>query len=157
MKGYYKNPKLTEECFTEDGYFKTGDLGEISDGKYLTLKGRCKNMILGPNGENIYPENIESLINNQKYVEESLVISDGSGGLSAMIKIDIEAIAKNFALDVENAQKKAHEILSIIHKDTNKQLNSFSKIKKVELQKESFIRTPTEKIKRYLYQNRRVS
>jgi len=157
MKGYYKNPKLTEECFTEDGYFKTGDLGEISDGKYLTLKGRCKNMILGPNGENIYPENIESLINNQKYVEESLVISDGSGGLSAMIKIDIEAIAKNFAIDFENAQKKAHEILSTIHQDINKQLNSFSKIKKVEMQKEAFVRTPTEKIKRYLYQNKRVS
>lgn len=154
MKGYYKNDELTAESFTEDGFFRTGDLGLIDNKKYLTLNGRCKTMILGPSGENIYPENIESIINNHDYVQESLVIPDEAGGLLAMIKIDIEAIAKNFALDVEQTNKKAHEILNKIHQDINKQLNSFSKVKKVEMQKEPFVRTPTEKIKRYLYQKK---
>ncbi|MDD4082304.1 MAG: AMP-binding protein [Sphaerochaetaceae bacterium] len=157
MKGYYRNPELTAESFTEDGFLKTGDLGELTKGKFLALKGRCKNMILGPNGENIYPENIESIINNQEYVEESLVISNGNGELFAMIKIDIEAIAKNFTVDIEQAQTKAHEILLKIHMDSNKQLNSFSKVKKVEIHQEPFVRTPTEKIKRYLYQERHIS
>lgn len=154
MQGYYKSPELTEESFTPEGYFKTGDLGELIDGKDLVLKGRCKNMILGPNGENIYPENIESIINNQQYVDESLVLPDEAGALLAMIKLDIESIAKNFALDIENTHQKAHEILNKIHKDINKQLNSFSKVKSVKMQEEPFIRTPTQKIKRYLYKEK---
>ncbi len=88
MLGYYKEEKLTKKTFTEDGWFKTGDLGLIVRGR-LSLKGRSKTMILGPGGENIYPENIETLINNRPYVQESLVML-GEGGLGALIKIDIE-------------------------------------------------------------------
>lgn len=150
MKGYYKNDELTRESFTEDGFFKTGDLGVFDKNKRLCLKGRSKNMILGSGGENIYPESIESLINNQDFVEESLVIENGTG-LMALIKIDIESYSKMTKLSVEDAQKSAIDYINKLKKDINKELNSFSRIHDVSLQSEPFQRTPTQKIKRFIY------
>ncbi|MCF7945594.1 MAG: AMP-binding protein [Spirochaetia bacterium] len=150
MLGYYKNPEETKKVFTEDGWFKTGDLGVFDKKGYLFIKGRKKNMILGPSGENIYPELIENMLNNYDFVEESLVLSSNEG-ITARIKIDVEEYAKNFRVSADQAGEHVKEYLDNIRKRVNKELNVFSKINHVIHQKESFIRTPTKKIKRYLY------
>ncbi|NCD05203.1 MAG: long-chain fatty acid--CoA ligase [Spirochaetia bacterium] len=152
MKGYYKNNELNKEVFTEDGYFRTGDLGVVVK-KRLLLKGRSKTMILGSGGENIYPEAIESIFNNQEFVEETLVIPEGSS-LVALIKIDYEAFAKITKLSFEDSKAAAFEYINKLKRDINKELNSFSKIHEVTLQDEPFQRTPTQKIKRFLYLDR---
>jgi len=149
MKGYYNNEQLTKESFTEDGWYCTGDLGILQKGR-LAIKGRKKTMILGSGGENIYPENIETIINNLPFVQESLVVP-GNGGLAAMIKLDIEAMAENLKLSVTQAKDEALLYLSKIRDDVNKELSSYSRISDVTLQDEPFQRTPTLKIKRYLY------
>ncbi|MDD3941643.1 MAG: AMP-binding protein [Sphaerochaetaceae bacterium] len=152
MQGYYENPSLTAEVFTADGWFKTGDLGIIERNR-LSIKGRKKTMILGPSGENIYPELIETLINNRPYVQESLVLSD-EGGLAAMIKLDLELMAENLKISVQDAKESAATYLVHLKEEVNKELSSFSRIRDVSLQDEPFQRTPTMKIKRYLYQIR---
>jgi long-chain acyl-CoA synthetase len=149
MKGYFKNEELTAEVMTEDGFFRTGDLGVVIK-KRLALRGRSKTMILGSGGENIYPESIESLINNQEFVQESLVVPDGSG-LMALIKIDIESYSKIKKLSMEDAKAGANEYINKLKRDVNKELNSFSRIHDVTLQEEPFQRTPTQKIKRFIY------
>lgn len=149
MKGYYKNEDLTKESFTEDGYFRTGDIGEFRKGR-LAICGRCKTMILGPSGENIYPENIEFLINAEEDVVESLVIPE-SGGLTAMIRLDLKALKRKGIVATDQIQV----YINSIRKRVNEKLASFSRIGKVEIQDEPFERTPTDKIKRFLYQNRR--
>lgn len=149
MQGYYKNPDLTAEVFTEDGWFKTGDLGIIEKHR-LSIKGRKKTMILGPSGENIYPELIENIFNNLPYVQESLVLS-GEGGLAALIKLDFELMAENLKLSVNDAKESAATYLAHVREEVNKELSSFSRIRDVSLQDEPFQRTPTLKIKRYLY------
>ncbi|MBR5099199.1 MAG: AMP-binding protein [Spirochaetales bacterium] len=146
MKGYYKNEALTDEVFTEDGYFRTGDIGQFKDGR-LAIKGRCKTMILGPSGENIYPENIEFLINSEEDVVESLVVADQCG-LTAMIRLDMKALKKKGIVAVEAIQSRLDAIL----KSVNVKLASFSRIRKAEIQEVPFERTPTDKIKRFLYQ-----
>ena len=143
MKGYYKMPELTKETFTEDGYFRTGDLGAFEDGR-LVIKGRSKSMILGSGGENIYPDNIESLINAQDFVVESLVVPDDRS-LTAMVRLDIKALNKTFkGIDIQDFLEK-------IRSEVNQKLASFSRIHRIKLQETPFERTPTEKIKRYLY------
>lgn len=143
MKGYYKMPELTKETFTEDGYFRTGDLGAFEDGR-LVIKGRSKSMILGSGGENIYPDNIESLINAQDFVVESLVVPDDRS-LTAMVRLDIKALNKTFKdIDIQDFLEK-------IRSEVNQKLASFSRIHRIKLQETPFERTPTEKIKRYLY------
>ena len=154
MKGYYMRPDLTAEVFTEDGYFLTGDLGYLDRRGRLAIRGRVKTMILGPGGENIYPEMIESLINSQDFVEESLVVPD-NGGLLALIRIDVKMMAEKLRISVQEAQKEAEKYIASIRKDVNKQLSAFSKISSVELQEQPFERTPTQKIKRFLYTKRR--
>ncbi|MGD1822498.1 MAG: AMP-binding protein [Pleomorphochaeta sp.] len=149
MKGYYKNDELNKEVFTKDGYFKTGDLGMVEKNR-LALKGRSKTMILGAGGENIYPEAIESIFNNQEFVQETLVIPEGSS-LVALIKIDYEAYSKITKLSIEETKKAASDYINKLKRDINKELNSFSKIHDVSLQDEPFQRTPTQKIKRFLY------
>jgi len=149
MLGYYKEEKLTKKTFTEDGWFKTGDLGLIVRGR-LSLKGRSKTMILGPGGENIYPENIETLINNRPYVQESLVML-GEGGLGALIKIDIELMAQNLKTSVEDAREDAAAYVARLKEEVNKELSSFSRLRETKVHDEPFQRTPTLKIKRYLY------
>ena len=148
MKGYYRNEELTREVFTEDGYFRTGDIGEFKDGR-LAIKGRCKTMILGPSGENIYPENIEFLINSEEDVLESLVVED-QGGLTAMIRLDMKALKKKGILAIDAIQLKLDAILRTV----NGKLSSFSKISRAEIQEVPFERTPTDKIKRFLYQKK---
>lgn len=150
MKGYYKNEELNKESFTSDGYFKTGDLGFINKEGFLAIKGRVKTMILGPSGENIYPESIESLINNMEYVQESLIVPR-EGGLLALIKLDLDSIAEKLKLNAEEVVNYAESYIQKLKKTVNNQLSSFSKIDEAELQNEAFERTPTQKIKRFLY------
>lgn len=150
MQGYYKNEALTKESFTDDGWFKTGDLG-IIERRRLTIKGRSKTMILGPGGENIYPEIIETLINNLPYVQESLVLEDNEGGIAALIKLDFELMAENLKLSAQEAKENAITYLGNLREEVNRELSSFSRIRDVSLQDEPFERTPTLKIKRYLY------
>ena len=154
MQGYYANPELNKASFTEDGYFRTGDLGYIDTRGCLAIKGRVKTMILGSGGENIYPEPIESLINANEYVEESLVVPD-KGGLVALIKIDLELMSKKMKISLQEAHGEALKYVKRIKTDVNSELSAFSRISDVELQEEPFERTPTQKIKRFLYEKRR--
>ncbi len=143
MKGYYKMPELTAQAFTQDGYFRTGDLGAFEEGR-LAIKGRSKSLILGANGENIYPDTIETLINAQEFVLESLVIPEDKS-LTAMVRLDLQALQR--ALGSINLQN----FLEDLKKEINSKLSTFSRINNIRLQEVPFERTPTEKIKRYLY------
>ncbi len=146
--GYFKNEEATAEVFTEDGWFRTGDMGVIDEDGSLYIKGRNKCMILGPSGQNIYPEELETVINSMAYVVDSLVIEDNDG-LTALIYPDFQMGAK------DGMNQKA--FVSYI-KDTlpelNKELPNYAKIKKIEVMSEDFERTPKKSIKRYLYQRR---
>ena len=144
--GYYKNPEATADAFTEDGWFRTGDIGVLDNDGYLFLRGRSKCMILGPSGQNIYPEEIEYAINNLPLVSDSLVIDD-KGMLTALIYPDYAAGEKQ-GLDADAVKGKIQDMLP----ELNKQLPSYSKIKKVECRDEDFERTPKKSIRRYLYQ-----
>ncbi len=150
MLGYYGNEALTREAFTDDGYFRTGDLGLLDKKGRLAIKGRTKTMILGPGGENIYPELIESVINNQSFVQESLVVPD-EGGLLAMVKLDLESFAEKMSLNINDAKAEAAKYIAKLREDVNKELSASSRLSDVELQEEPFQRTPTQKIKRFLY------
>lgn len=146
--GYYKNEEATNAVFTEDGWFKTGDMGVIDSDGYLFLKGRSKCMILGPSGQNIYPEEVETVINSLSYVVESLVIED-NGGLTALIFPDF-ALAEKDGLVGELLKAKIDELVFA----ANQELPNYSRIKKVEIMPEDFERTPKRSIKRYLYQRK---
>ena len=116
----------------------------------LYIKGRCKTMILGPAGENIYPESIESVINNMQFVQESLVVPEGTG-LLALIRIDLEAYAKSLKIDLDQAREEAKKYVLSLRGQVNKELSAQNRIDAVELQEEDFERTATQKIKRFLY------
>jgi len=154
MKGYYKAPDITKEVFTEDGWFRTGDRGVFDKNNMLYIKGRIKTMIVGASGENIYPEEIESVINKMRFVLESLVV-EKKGKLVAMIHLNMDELEENFKnlkTEAKNfLHEKAEEILSEIHKKANAELNKFSRIQQVILQPNPFEKTPTKKIKRFLY------
>jgi long-chain acyl-CoA synthetase len=154
MRGYYKAPEITSEVFTEDGWFKTGDRGCFDKNKMLHIKGRIKTMIVGASGENIYPEEKETKKNKMRFVLESLVI-EKKGKLVAMIHLNMEEIESNFQhLKLEAQQyinDKSEEILKEIHKKVNEEVNKFSRIQQVVLQSDPFEKTPTKKIKRFLY------
>ncbi len=154
MKGYYKEPKLTKEVLTEDGWLKTGDRGFFDKDKYLYIKGRIKNMIVGASGENIYPEEIESIINNFKYVLESIVV-EKKGKLIALVHFNYEELEKQFQHLKEEAvhfaKKKADELIDELHTYINSKVNKFSRVYAVVPQTIPFEKTATQKIKRYLY------
>jgi long-chain acyl-CoA synthetase len=154
MKGYYKEPEMTKEVLTPDGWFKTGDLGTLDRYNNLYIKGRLKNMIVGASGENIYPEEIESIINNFRFVVESLVVQQ-KGKLVAMVHINMEELEKKYInLKVDMAGKfeeKKEELLAELKEYVNSQVNKFSQIQKVVLQPVPFQKTATLKIKRFLY------
>ena len=154
MKGYYKEPELTREVMTEDGWFKTGDLGILDETNYLYIRGRSKNVIIGSTGENIFPEDIESVINNFKHVSESLVIQQ-KGKLVAMVHFNREEIEGKYqhlkGELSEFVEEKCEELSKELHEYVNARVNKFSKIQKVMLQKEEFVKTATKKIKRFLY------
>ena len=144
--GYYKNEEATAEVFTEDGWFRTGDMGILDEDGSLFIKGRTKCMILGPSGQNIYPEEVETLLNSQPYVVESLVIED-DGGLTALIYPDFPQGAKD-GMNQRAFVKYMEERLS----EWNAILPNYARLKKVEVMSEDFERTPKKSIKRYLYQ-----
>ena len=144
--GYYKNEEATQEVLTEDGWFRTGDMGVIDTEGSLFIKGRTKCMILGPSGQNIYPEEVETVVNNQPYVVDSLVIED-NGGLTALIYPDFPQGARD-GMKQEEFVKYLEGTLS----ELNKELPNYAKLKKIEVMSEDFERTPKKSIKRYLYQ-----
>ena len=144
--GYYKNEEATSAVFTKDGWFRTGDMGVIDSDGSLFLKGRSKCMILGPSGQNIYPEEIETVLNSQPYVVDSLVIED-NGGLTALIYPDFRQ-GETDGMDQDAMVKHFDAALS----DINKELPNYAKLKKIEVMSEDFERTPKKSIKRYLYQ-----
>ncbi|MBU0721593.1 AMP-binding protein [bacterium] len=152
MLGYYKDEEKTKEVM-DDGWFLTGDLGYIDDDGYLYISGRSKNVIIGSDGKNIYPEQIESLINQNIAVLDSLVMEQ-DGKLVARIHLDYELIDKMFEADKNPDDKVREEIsnfLEEMRKDVNSKISSFSRMVKFIEQIEPFIKTPTKKIKRYLY------
>ena len=145
-QGYYKNEEATRESFTDDGWFRTGDMGIIDQDGYLFLKGRSKCMVLGPSGQNIYPEELEAVINNYNYVVDSLVIEE-NGGLTALIYPDWHQ-GELDGMNKEALEARIREALPSI----NKEIPNYAQIKKVEFMPEDFERTPKKSIKRYLYQ-----
>jgi long-chain acyl-CoA synthetase len=154
MQGYYKEPEMTKEVLTSDGWFKTGDLGTFDANNNLYIKGRLKNMIVGASGENIYPEEIESVINNFRYVAESLVIQQ-KGKLVALVHINMEELEKKYqhlkSEMTKQYEEKIDEILAELQEYVNSQVNKYSQINKVVLQPVPFQKTATQKIKRFLY------
>lgn len=154
MKGYYKEPEMTKEVLTSDGWFKTGDLGTLDHNNNLFIKGRLKNMILSSSGENIYPEEIESIINNFRFVVESLVVQQ-KGKLVALVHINMEELEKKYQDLKQDMSKqfddKVEEVLNELQLYVNTHVNKFSQIQKVVLQPVPFQKTATLKIKRFLY------
>ena len=144
--GYYKNPDVTAKCFTPDGWFRTGDMGVMDADGYLFLRGRSKCMVLGPSGQNIYPEEVEATINNFNYVVDSLVVED-DGSLTALIYPDWH----QGELDGYTRSEFKKHIIGMLPA-INDELPKYAQIKKIELMPEDFERTPKKSIKRYLYQ-----
>ena len=144
--GYYKNSEATDAAFTEDGWFRTGDMGVMDKDGYLFLRGRSKCMILGPSGQNIYPEEIECVLNNMPYVVDSLVIED-DGALTALIYPDFHQ-GELDGLSREALEKNLNDSLAV----ANQELPNYARVKKIEVMPEDFERTPKRSIKRYLYQ-----
>ena len=153
MKGYYKDPEKTAEVFTRDEWFKTGDLGFLDKQGILFIKGRLKNMILGPNGENIYPEEIEAVINRNPFVADSLVTRMGNS-LVGRVHLNTEKIdefLKTLKASPEELARIKSEILESIRKKANDSLNVLSRLSELIEQVEPFEKTPSLKIKRFLY------
>lgn len=145
MLGYYKNEEATKETFTEDGWLRTGDLGYVDEDGDIFIKGRSKTMMLGSNGQNIYPEELEDKLNNMPYVMESLVVQRGEK-IIALIYPDVEACdAAGFSQEQIQAQ------METIRKDVNSQLAAYEQIAFVEIQAHEFEKTPKNSIKRYMY------
>ena len=140
MMGYYKDPERTKEAFTEDGYFRTNDLASIDEKGRFRIRGRLNNIILGPSGENIYPEEIEKVIKDEDGVAEAIVIQRNKS-LIALIELSDGVI--------EDINKFKHNILDKV----NSKVSTNSKIGEVQIMKEPFIKTATQKIRRFLYKD----
>lgn len=159
MLGYYKNPEATAEVIDADGWFHTGDLGEFDAEKRLHIKGRLKNMILGPAGENIYPEDIECVLSEHDCIEEALVTEQG-GRLVAFVHFNAEQLEAriadwraNWKSKQEALEAKSKELCAEIKGYVNEKVNQFSHLSEVIELKEEFIKTPSMKIRRFLYNN----
>ena len=157
MLGYFKNPEATKEVFTDDGWFRTGDLGEFDKDGWLYIKGRLKNMIVGPGGENIYPEDIETVLNSHVYIADSIV-TEQEGRLVALVHFnrdEIEAMVDNWREEWETQKEaweaKTEQLKKEIMDFVNAKVNRFSRISEVVEEKDDFAKTPTHKIKRFLY------
>lgn len=153
MQGYYKAPQVNDEVFTDDGFFRTGDLGYVDDDGYIFLRGRLKNVIIGPSGENIYPEEIESALNECDHVQESLVYRQ-DGKLVARVFLDYESLDDRFGtrkMTETKALAKVQEHLENVRKKVNSKVSSFCRLCRIIEQVEPFEKTPTHKIKRFLY------
>jgi long-chain acyl-CoA synthetase len=153
MKGYYRDPARTAEVMTPEGWFRTGDLGVFDRNGYLYIKGRLKNLILGPSGKNIYPEEIESTINEFDIVVESLVFQE-ENQLAARVHLNYEELDRLFSrlhLTESQIREKMRSLLDDLRREINGKLASSSRIQKLLEQREPFEKTPTQKIKRHLY------
>lgn len=157
MLGYYKNREATDEVFTSDGWFRTGDLGEFDSDGWLYIKGRLKNMIVGPGGENIYPEDIESVLNSHVCIADSIV-TEQEGRLVALVHFNRDEIEsmiddwrEEWATKKEALEAKTEQLKREIMEFVNAKVNRFSRISEVVEEKQEFIKTPTHKIKRFLY------
>jgi len=142
MMGYYRDEAQTREAFSDDGWLRTGDLGCIDGKGGLYVRGRIKALILGPCGENIYPEEIECLLSTSQLVEEALVYSGEKGELVALVRLSDAAKAAASAIERAMEELRAW---------ANKKLANFSRLSRIEIKYEPFEKTPTMKIKRYLY------
>ena len=142
MSGYYKNEEATKAAFTEDGWMRTGDLGLLDSKGNIFIKGRSKNMILSANGQNIYPEEIEAVVNNQPYVIESVVVDRGAR-LAALVYMDAEK-AKSEGVNLD-------EYKTVIMTEVNKSMPAYSKLNIVEFMDQPFEKTPKMSIKRFMY------
>lgn len=154
MKGYYKEPEMTKEVIDDEGWFRTGDIGLFDKKGVLFIKGRIKNVIIGASGENIYPEEIESVINSNAFVTESLVVEQ-EGKLVAMVHLNIDKIKQQYQEMLEKSQEefnaKVEELLKEVHEFVNQRVSKFSKLNLVVHQVDPFEKTATQKIKRFLY------
>ena len=150
MLGYYKNEEATKEVIDADGWMHTGDLGVIDEEGNVTIKGRSKNMLLGPSGQNIYPEEIEDKLNNMPYVNESIVIQALDGKLAALIYPDFELAFANGM-----TEKQVEEQMEANRVAVNTQIAAYEQIARVKIYHEEFEKTPKKSIKRFLYQEAR--
>ena len=161
MLGYYKNPEATAEVFTPDGWFRSGDLGEFDKDGWLYIKGRLKNMIVGPGGENIYPEDIESVLNSHVCIADSIV-TEQEGRLVALVHFnrdEIEAMIDDWREEwntkKEAWEAKTEQLKKEIMDFVNAKVSRFSRISEVVEEKEEFVKTPTQKIRRFLYNRKK--
>ena len=145
MYGYYKNVEATEKAIDKDGWLHTGDLGIIDSDDYVYIKGRNKSMLLGPSGENIYPEEIEAKLNNLNYVQESVVI-EKNNRLIALVYPDFDMVNLN-----NINESKLVKIMEDNKKEVNSSLAKYMQISKVKIYPEEFEKTPKRSIKRFLY------
>ena len=145
MLGYYKNEEATHQVIDKEGWYHTGDLGTLSSSNHLFIRGRIKNMLLGANGQNVYPEEIEDKLNSMTMVAESVVIQKGDK-LVALVHPDKDEMM-NFN------QEELEQIMEQNRKELNEQLPVYSRISQIILHEEEFAKTPKKSIKRYLYQN----
>ncbi len=150
MLGYYKNEEATREVIDADGWMHTGDLGVIDENGYVTIKGRSKNMLLGPSGQNIYPEEIEDKLNNMPYVNESIIIQALDGKLAALIYPDFD-----LAFSQGMTEKQVEEQMEANRVALNAQIAAYEQVARVKIYHEEFEKTPKKSIKLFLYQEAR--
>lgn len=151
MQGYYENQKATDEVLTEDGWFKTGDLGTVDENNCYKITGRCKNVIVTKNGKNIFPEEVEYYLNSSPVIEESLVFGAETNDemtVSAKIYPNYEQIKKNLKRQELTGEEIRQQIAEAI-KEVNKKLPNYKKITEFDIRESAFIKTTTQKIKRY--------
>jgi long-chain acyl-CoA synthetase len=155
MQGYYNEPEISAQVLMPGGWFRTGDLGIFDRDGYLFIKGRLKNVILGASGENIYPEEIESVINRFNYVLESVVVEQ-KGKLVALVHFNYEELEKQFAHFKDGArqhvEKEVEKMKAELQQFVNSQVNRYSRLQSIIIQDTPFEKTATKKIKRFLYQ-----
>jgi long-chain acyl-CoA synthetase len=145
MLGYYKNEKATSEMIDNKGWMHTGDLGVIDKKGNIYIKGRSKTMLLGPSGKNIFPEEVEAVINNMDYIAESLVLMEDNK-LVALIFPDFEMLKASGI-----GEEKLPEILEAARKSVNEKIPEFMEVSKFRIHPEEFVKTPKRSIKRFLY------
>jgi long-chain acyl-CoA synthetase len=145
MQGYFKNPEATAETFTEDGWLNTGDICTIDAQGYVYIRGRKKNMILGPSGQNIYPEEIEVVLNELPYVAESIVV-DRAGKIVALVHPDYDAARQQGLTDAQT-EEQVKALLPTL----NKLVPAYARVAEFEIHQEEFEKTPKHSIRRFLY------
>ncbi|MCQ2164950.1 MAG: AMP-binding protein [Bacteroidales bacterium] len=143
--GYYKNPAATAAVFTEDGWFRTGDIGTVDSDRTVFLVGRCKNMLLGTNGQNIFPEEVEVILNTLPYVAESIIVSRGSKRVALIVRNADRLAADNIG------GEEIHAIIGANLKRFHSQIPAYSAISGYELKDQPFAKTPKGSIRRFMY------